>query len=145
MKNIAVLAFVPVLAFTIAVAGSTAFAQSGGTSAPGGMTSPNRQLQPGSMAVQTQQRIAPVGGSSTGTQLSVEQGQPDITDRKGKDQREMELVQTSLLNRFGGMGFSEMRNFRKIGVNYAAEVRTVEGIWMNILVDPATGAVTVQQ
>ena len=57
----------------------------------------------------------------------------------------MELVQTSLLNRFGGMGFAEMRNFRKIGENYAAEVRTVEGVWVNILVDPATGAVTVQQ
>ena len=57
----------------------------------------------------------------------------------------MELVQTSLLNRFGGMGFAEMRNFRKIAENYAAEVRTVEGVWVNILIDPATGAVTVQQ
>ena len=145
MKKIAVVAFAPVLALSAAVAVSPAFAQSAGTSAPGGMSSPNRQMQPGSMAVQTQHRMAPVAGSSAGTQLSVEQGQPDISDRKGADQREMELVQTSLLNRFGGMGFAEMRNFRKIGQNYAAEVRTVEGVWMNILVDPATGAVTVQQ
>jgi hypothetical protein len=30
-------------------------------------------------------------------------------------------------------------------LNYAAEVRTVEGVWVNILIDPATSAVTVQQ
>ncbi len=110
---------------------------------------PNRQMQPGpmqgTMSGQMQHPMAPMAGSSSETQLSVEQGRPDISDRKGKDQREMELVQTSLLNRFGGMGFAEMRNFRKIGENYAAEVRTVEGVWVNILVDPATGAVTVQQ
>ena len=146
MKKIAVLAFAPVLALAAAVAASPAFAQSGGTAAPGGMTSPNRQMQPGlDGGCRRSIRMAPMAGSSSGTQLSVEQGQPDISDRKGKDQREMELVQTSLLNRFGGMGFAEMRNFRKIGENYAAEVRTVEGVWMNILVDPATGAVTVQQ
>jgi hypothetical protein len=145
MNKIAVLTFAPVLALTVAAAAFPAFAQSGGTAAPGGMTSPNRQMQPGSMAVQPQHQMAPVAGASSGTQLSVEQGQPDISARKGKDQREMELVQTSLLNRFGGMGFAEMRNFRKIGENYAAEVRTVEGVWMNILVDPATGAVTAQQ
>jgi hypothetical protein len=97
------------------------------------------------MSGQMQQPMAPMAGSPSDTQLSVERGRPDISDRKGKDQREMELVQTSLLNRFGGMGFAEMRNFRKIGENYAAEVRTVEGVWVNVLVDPATGAVTVQE
>ena len=145
MKKIAVFTFAPVLALAVAVLSSSAFAQTSGTGASGGATSPNRQMQPGSMAVQTQPPMAPLAGASSGTQLSVEQGQPDISDRKGKDQREMELVQTSLLNRFGGMGFAEMRNFRKIGENYAAEVRTVEGVWVNIVVDPATGAVTVQQ
>ena len=143
MKKIAVLTFAPVLA--LAVCSFPAFAQTGGTGVSGGVTPPNRQMQPGSMAVQTQSPMVPLAGTSRGTQLTVEQGQPDISDRKGKDQREMELVQTSLLNRFGGMGFAEMRNFRKIGENYAAEVRTVEGVWMNVLVDPATGAVTVQQ
>ena len=88
------------------------------------------------MSGQMQHPMAPVAGSSSGTQLSVEQERPDIADRKGKDQREMELVQTSLLNRFGGMGFAEMRNFRKIGENYAAEVRTVEGVWVNVLSTP---------
>ena len=144
MKKIVVLALAPVLALA-AVAASPALAQSGGTAAPGGMTTPNRQMQPGAMSGQMQQPMAPMAGSSSDTQLSVERGRPDISDRKGKDQREMELVQTSLLNRFGGMGFAEMRNFRKSGENYAAEVRTVEGVWVNVLVDPATGAVTVQQ
>ena len=113
--------------------------------APGGMMTPNRQMQPGAMSGQMQQPMTPMAGSSSDTQLSTRQGHPDVSDRKAKDQREMELVQTSLLNRFGGMGFAEMRNFRKIGENYAAEVRTVEGVWVNVLVDPATGAVTVQQ
>jgi hypothetical protein len=171
MKKIAVLTLAPVLALA-AVAAFPALAQTGsssygqgtmetapGTVAPGGMMTPNRQMQPGTqtmqpgthmqpgaMSGQTQQRhMAPMAGSSSGTHLSVEQGRPDISDRKGKEQREMELVQTSLLNRFGGMGFAEMRNFRKIGENYAAEVRTVEGVWVNILIDPATGNVTVQQ
>jgi hypothetical protein len=144
MKKIAVLALAPMLAFAAAAA-SPALAQSGGTAAPGGMMTPNRQMQPGTMSGQMQHQMAPMAGSSSETPLSVEQRQPDISNRKGKDQREMELVQTSLLNRFGGMGFAEMRNFRKIGQNYAAEVRTVEGVWVNILIDPVTGAVTVQQ
>jgi hypothetical protein len=149
MKKIAVLTLAPVLALAAAVI-TPALAQSGGTAAQGGMMTPNRQMQPGTqmqgtMSGQMQHPMAPVAGSSSGTQLSVEQGRPDISKRKGEDQREMELVQTSLLNRFGGMGFAEMRNFRKIAENYAAEVRTVEGVWVNILIDPATGAVTVQQ
>jgi hypothetical protein len=150
MKKIAVLALAPVLVLAAVVA-SPALAQSSGTAAPSGMMTPNRQMQPGTqmqpgaMSGQMRHSTAPMAGSSSGTQLSTEQGRPDISDRKGKDQWEMELVQTSLLNRFGGMGFAEMRNFRKIGENYAAEVLTVEGVWVNILVDPATGAVTVQQ
>jgi hypothetical protein len=154
MKKIAVLTLAPVLVLAAAVI-TPALAQSGGMAAQGGMMTPNRQMQPGTqmqgtqtqgtMSGQMQHPMAPVAGSSSGTQLGVEQGRPDISDRKGKEQREMELVQTSLLNRFGGMGFAEMRNFRKIGENYAAEVRTVEGVWVNILVDPATSAVTVQQ
>ena len=143
MKKIAVLALAPILA--LAAAASPALAQSGGTAAPGGTTTPNRQMQPGTMSGQMQHQMAPRADPSSQTQLGAEQGQPDISDRKGKDQREMELVQTSLLNRFGGMGFAEMRNFRKIGENYAAEVRTVEGVWVNVLVDPATGAVKVQE
>jgi len=149
MKKIAVLTLAPVLVLAAAVI-TPALAQSGGTAAQGGMMTPNRQMQPGTqmqgtMSGQMQHQMAPTAGSSSGTQLSVEQGRPDISKRKGEDQREMELVQTSLLNRFGGMGFAEMRNFRKIAENYAAEVRTVEGVWVNILIDPATGAVTVQQ
>ena len=141
MKKIAVLAFAPLLVLAAAVI-TPALAQSGGTAAPGGMMTPNRQMQPGTqvqpgaMSGQMQHPMAPVAGSSSGKQLSVEQGRPDISNRKGKDQREMELVQTSLLNRFGGMGFAEMRNFRKIAENYAAEVRTVEGVWVNVLSTP---------
>ena len=134
MKKIAVLTLAPVLVLAAAV--TPALAQSGGTAAQGGTMTPNRQMQ---------RPMSPVAGSSSETQLSAEQRRPDISNRKGTEQREMELVQTSLLNRFGGMGFAEMRNFRKISENYAAEVRTVEGVWVNILIDPVTGAVTVQQ
>jgi len=119
---------------------------------PGTMSTPDRQMSPGTMQGQMQgqghmqgqmQRpVAPVVGP---TSTTVDRSQLDLKARSGPEQREMELVQTSLLNRFGGMGFAEMRNFRKVGVNYAAEVRTVEGVWVNVLIDPATGAVTVQQ
>jgi hypothetical protein len=159
MRKIAALILAPVLALAAvtppALAQTSSQPYSQGTTmgtapAAGAMTTPNRQMQPGSMSGQSmpgqmQHPMMPMAGSSGDTQLSTEQRRPDVSDRKAKDQREMELVQTSLLNRFGGMGFAEMRNFRKIGENYAAEVRTVEGVWVNILVDPATGAVTVQQ
>ncbi|WP_158043970.1 hypothetical protein [Skermanella pratensis] len=153
---------VPVMlgAIILGAAGPVAAQQSapaqpyGQEAAPGVTATPNRQMQPSGMptglsAGRTQAPpatpTAPSSGASTGTQLSLEQGRPSVADRMDKDQREMELVQTSLLNRFGGMGFAEMRNFRKIGETYAAEVRTVEGVWINVVIDPVTGAVTVQQ
>ena len=159
MKKIAALTLAPALALVAvtlpAFAQTSSSPYSQGTTtetAPttGAMAAPNRQMQPGSMSGQSmpgqmQHPMMPMAGSSGDTQLSTEQRRPDVSDRKAKDQREMELVQTSLLNRFGGMGFAEMRNFRKIGENYAAEVRTVEGVWVNVLVDPATGAVKVQE
>jgi hypothetical protein len=141
------------------LAGPAAFAQ---TASPSPSTTsppmPDRQMGPGPMMRhdQTQmqrqmrermhdQNQGQMQGQMDSSASTVDRSQLDLNRRAGPNQREMEMVQTSLLNRFGGMGFAEMRNFRKIGENYAAEVRTVEGVWVNVLIDPATGAVTVQQ
>ena len=116
----------------------------GGSAALAQTSTPDRQIGPaqGQMQGHMQRPAAPAAGP---TSTTVDRSQLGLKARSGPEQREMELMQTSLLNRFGGMGFAEMRNFRKIGENYAAEVRTVEGVWVNVLVDPVTGAVTVQQ
>lgn len=68
-----------------------------------------------------------------------------IRDRSGRDQNELELSQTTLLNQFGQLGFADMRNFRKDGAAYVAEVQTVEGIWQTVEIDPASGNVTTRQ
>lgn len=70
-----------------------------------------------------------------------EQGLPDVEDRMGAEQNRDELVKTSLLNRFGGLGFAEMRDFRREGDLYAAEVMTTDRRWISILVDPRTGEI----
>jgi hypothetical protein len=70
-----------------------------------------------------------------------EQGLPQVEDRMGDDQTRDELVRTSLLNRFGGLGFAAMRDFRRQGDLYAAEVMTTDRRWISILVDPRTGEI----
>jgi len=57
----------------------------------------------------------------------------------------MEQAQTTLLNRFGQMGFSRLTDFRKEGENYVAQVVTREGETMTVLIDPRTNSVTPQR
>jgi hypothetical protein len=79
-----------------------------------------------------------------GTHFDIPQGLPtDLAERMGPEQRERELIETSLLNRFGGMGFAQMRGLIKQGDLYYAEVKSVEGIWIKVIVDPDSGAVTI--
>ncbi|HZH27489.1 MAG TPA: hypothetical protein VEY95_09945 [Azospirillaceae bacterium] len=79
------------------------------------------------------------GGSITGTERGSAQ------TRMGPAQREMEQAQTTLLNRFGQMGFSRLTDFRKEGENYVAQVVTREGESMTVLIDPRSGSVTPQR
>lgn len=68
-----------------------------------------------------------------------------IERRMGPEQIPLELVQTTLLNHFGALGFVEIRNFRKEGVRYLAEALTPEGTWIEVVIDPVTGAVVAPQ
>lgn len=71
-----------------------------------------------------------------------EQGVPAVGDRMDRQQTEEELVKTTLLNRFGGLGFSQLGSFSQEGAFYAAEVQTIDGRWVWILIDPRTGEIT---
>lgn len=71
-----------------------------------------------------------------------DQGLPDVADRLDRQQTEAELVKTTLLNRFGGLGFAELGSFHQEGSFYAAEVKTVDERWIWILIDPRTGEIT---
>lgn len=70
-----------------------------------------------------------------------QQGVPTVEDRMDPEQSEAELVKTTLLNRFGGLGFNELRDFRQDGDFYAAEVRRVDGSLAVVRIDPRTGKI----
>lgn len=69
----------------------------------------------------------------------------DVQPRMGAAQRELELVQTTLLNRFGSLGFAQMREFRRDGERYVAEVMNPNGAWETVVIDPVSGEVTTRQ
>src|SRR3954454_2287876 len=65
----------------------------------------------------------------------------DAADRIGAGQTGIELVQTSLLNQLGSLGFSRLQDFRKIGEAYEADLRTQGGVTLTVVIDPATGEI----
>ena len=71
--------------------------------------------------------------------------QRDVRQRMGPDQRRLELVQTTLLNRFAALGFAELIDIDKAGVNYLAKVRTAKGETVNVTIDPMTGEIIGMQ
>jgi hypothetical protein len=74
-----------------------------------------------------------------------ESAQRDVRQRMGPDQRRLELVQTTLLNRFAALGFAELIDIDKAGVNYLARVRTVNGETVNVTIDPMSGEIIGMQ
>lgn len=88
------------------------------------------------------------GGMSQGGQ-----GQMRLTDlppelrqsvqsRMAPNQRVDELIQTTLLNQLGRLGFSQLNSMRRDGNNYVAEVVTVQGQPATYRIDPSTGEMT---
>jgi len=110
-------------------AGSTYGSQSG--------TYDNRGTVPGSRA-----GMSGSTGAGTGMSGSASTGDHNFAGRRGRGQNEKELVQTSLLNEFSGMGFTAVRDFQKRGDNYVATVQDQSGRWMNVELDPRTGQIT---
>lgn len=75
-----------------------------------------------------------------------EETQARIRERQGDEQTTLELVQTTLLNRFGEMGFSRLIDIDKLGESYFALVETPAGAEALVRIDPlpqtdAVGAV----
>jgi hypothetical protein len=68
-----------------------------------------------------------------------------INQRLGPKQRKAELVQTTLLNEMGDLGFAKLGKVEKTGETYQAQVQTTLGNWVTIDIDPATGIVRTTQ
>jgi hypothetical protein len=70
--------------------------------------------------------------------------QAELKQRGGREQRQQELVQTTLLNQFGQLGFSELRSMSKEGTNYVAQVTTTTGEPATVVIDPNAGVMRTQ-
>ncbi|HYD31568.1 MAG TPA: hypothetical protein VEB64_12020 [Azospirillaceae bacterium] len=68
-----------------------------------------------------------------------------IRPRMGPAQRQLELVQTTLLNQFASLGYVDMRDFRREGERYLAQVQNRDGNWVTVEINPITGDITTQQ
>lgn len=80
------------------------------------------------------------GGTASGTGSM--SSRDDIATRRGRGQNDLELTQTSLLNEFSAQGYTAVRDFRKNGQNYVANVQDQQGRWMTVELDPRTRAIT---
>ncbi|WP_158044833.1 PepSY domain-containing protein [Skermanella pratensis] len=87
-------------------------------------------------ALAQQQGSPPKGDPSTRTNL-----EQYIQKRSGPEQRKLELLQTTLLNQFGVLGFARLVNFGKVGASYVAEVETIRGDNVFVTIDPITGEI----
>lgn len=87
-------------------------------------------------ALAQQQGSPPKGDPATRTNL-----EQYIQKRSGPEQRKLELLQTTLLNQFGGLGFARLVDFGKVGASYVAEVETVRGDNVFVTIDPITGEI----
>lgn len=82
------------------------------------------------------------GYTSSGAASGSVMSRDDITARRGRGQNDLELTQTSLLNEFSAQGYTAVRDFRKNGQNYTANVQDQQGRWMTVEIDPRTRAIS---
>lgn len=112
----------PLCTFSLALllaSAPAAFAQTGGAGAGGGSMPAGTQARP--------------------------DADPSMRGRMGPQQRQLELVQTTLLNRFGGLGFHRIVDIRKAGADYVATVETVRGNNVVLTIDPDTGQIVSER
>jgi hypothetical protein len=64
-----------------------------------------------------------------------------VQPRTGPAQREAELAKTTLLNRFGQLGFSRLLSFEERGEEYVAQVLTRSGATATVVIDAASGEI----
>ena len=81
-------------------------------------------------------------GNASGMGSGSMAGSADITARRGRGQNDLELTQTWLLNELSAQGYTAVRDFRKSGENYLANVQDPQGRWMTVELDPRTRSIT---
>lgn len=113
------------------------------TSTPAGrVTTQSGQPAAGWSRSQTTTSSGSTGYSTSGTGSGSAVSRDDITARRGRGQNDLELTQTSLLNEFSAQGYTAVRDFRKNGQNYMANVQDQQGRWMTVEIDPRTRAIS---
>jgi hypothetical protein len=155
LATLALLIAVPVI-FTAAPA-TAQTGSSGMGSGPAGpsgvmmdrpMSPAARSTMPGSMPMQQTMPQESSGTTTTGPVGSTSGRMTPMNDvpmRSGAASLEDEAARTALLNRFGGLGFSALESFRRMGAGYEADVRTINGERMTVDIDPRSGAVTTRR
>lgn len=79
-----------------------------------------------------------------GTEVLVEIDEVDDA-RLGPAQRRLSVMQTTLLNRFSQLGFSDVREFRREGETYVAEAVDGDGQEVTVVLDPASGTIVARR
>ncbi len=86
------------------------------------------------------------GDVPAGADVLVEIDDPaNVEQRSGPEQRPTALMQTTLLNRFSQLGFSEVRDFRREGESYIAEALSKDGDWVTVVMDPMSGTIVARR
>ena len=115
------------------------------TSAPAGRVT-TQSGRPGDPAWSRSQTTTSSSGSTgystSATGSGAVMSRDDIASRRGRGQNDLELTQTSLLNEFSAQGYTAVRDFRKNGQNYVANVQDQQGNWMTVEIDPRSRAIS---
>lgn len=102
-------------------------------------------LSPGSASPSTSSRTADAAGPG-GVEILAEIGDPEVAVGGGAaGPARTARMQTMLLNRFGQLGFGEVREFRREGDTYVTEALSKNGDWVTVVLDPVTGTIAARR
>jgi len=89
---------------------------------------------------------APVAAAGEDVEVLVEIDRPpNMDERDGPARRELAIMQTTLLNRFSELGFSDVEEFRREGETYVAEAVDADGQEVTVVIDPIAGTVIARR
>ncbi len=120
-----------------------AFAQTDGMPPGNGMTEPDAAARPAvpSSAPSASRTSANVRVQHRMLDLPAELRQR-VEPRMGPNQRLDELIETTLLNQLGRLGFARLEALHRDGENFVADVVTAQGQPASYRIETATGMMT---